>query len=69
MSPTVKLLDQIRAVTRARHLSRSTEDAYVNFARRYILLHEKRHPAEMGADEITAFLITTCERHRFTRTF
>jgi len=56
MAEKVKLLDQVRAVARARHLSHRTEDTYHNFIKRYILFHDKRHPAEMGADEITAFL-------------
>ena len=37
-------------------MSHRTEDAYVNFIRRYILFHNKRHPSEMGAAEITEFL-------------
>lgn len=51
-----KLLDQVRQVARLRHLSHRTEDAYVQFIRRYILFHNKRHPSEMGADEIREFL-------------
>lgn len=51
-----KLLEQVRAVTRARHLSHKTEDVYHNFIKRFILFHNKRHPKEMGAEEITAFL-------------
>lgn len=51
-----KLLDDVRHVARLRHLSRSTERAYVNYIRRFILFHQKRHPLEMGADEIRAFL-------------
>ena len=56
MTQKVKLLDQVRAVARARHLSHRTEDTYHNFIKRFILFHNKRHPNEMGADEITAFL-------------
>ncbi len=56
MAEKVKLLDQVRAVARAKHLSRRTEDTYHNFIKRYILYHDKRHPAEMGATEITGFL-------------
>ncbi len=56
MADEPKLLDRARMVARARHLSNRTEDTYHNFIRRYILFHNKRHPAEMGADEITAFL-------------
>jgi integrase len=51
-----KLLDQVRAVARMRHLSHRTEDAYVHHLRHFILYHNKRHPKEMGACEITAFL-------------
>jgi len=51
-----RLLDRVRAVIRARHYSRRTEEAYVAWIRRFILFHGKRHPAEMGAGEITAFL-------------
>jgi integron integrase len=56
MIQKVKLLDQVRAVARARHLSNRTEDTYHNFIKRFILFHGKRHPKEMGADEISAFL-------------
>ncbi len=56
MTEKVKLLDQVRAVARAKHLSHRTEDTYHNFIKRFILFHNKRHPKEMGADEITEFL-------------
>ncbi len=51
-----KLLDQVRYRCRVRHLARSTEDAYVGWIRRYILFHDKRHPLEMGKEEVEAFL-------------
>jgi site-specific recombinase XerD len=51
-----KLLDRVRNEIRVRHMARSTEKAYVNWIRRFILFHGKRHPAEMGKDEVTAFL-------------
>jgi integron integrase len=51
-----RLLDRVRAALRARHASRRTETAYVGWIRRYVLFHGKRHPAEMGAAEITQFL-------------
>jgi integron integrase len=51
-----KLLDRMRAAIRLRHYSIRTEGVYVDWARRYILFHKKRHPAQMGADEVTAFL-------------
>jgi integron integrase len=52
----VKLLDRVRAVARMRHLSHRTEKAYVAWIRRFILFHGKRHPTEMGANEVSAFL-------------
>jgi integron integrase len=51
-----KLLDQLRLAVRREHLSYNTEQAYVAWCRQFILFHQKRHPAEMGAPEITAFL-------------
>ncbi len=51
-----KLLDQLRDVIRLKHYSYSTEKTYVHWAKRYILFHNKRHPAEMGSAEIEAFL-------------
>ena len=51
-----KLLDQVRARIRTKHFSLRTEDAYVHWIRRYIVFHGKRHPREMGAAEVEAFL-------------
>jgi integron integrase len=51
-----KLLDRLRDAVRLRHYSLRTEEAYVAWARRFILFHHKRHPLEMGAAEINAFL-------------
>jgi integron integrase len=51
-----RLLDRLRGELRVRHRSRRTEDAYVEWTRRFILFHGKRHPSELGADAITAFL-------------
>jgi integron integrase len=51
-----KLLDQVRAKLRLKHYSLRTEKAYVDWIRRFILFHGKRHPREMGAEEVVAFL-------------
>ena len=51
-----KLLDRVRQTIRAKHYSRRTESAYVDWIRRYVLFHRKRHPSEMGAQEIAGFL-------------
>lgn len=54
--PPRRLLDQIRDATRVRHYSIRTEAAYVDWARRFVLFHAKRHPATLGATEVSAFL-------------
>jgi integrase len=54
--PKRKLLDQVRDVIRLKHYSIRTEQAYVNWIRRYIFFHNKRHPKEMGSREIEDFL-------------
>lgn len=51
-----KLLDQVRALIRTMHYSIRTEEAYVNWIRRFILFHKKRHPSQMGKGEIEEFL-------------
>ena len=51
-----KLLDRVRAIARLRHLSYKTEKSYVYHIKRYILFHKKRHPVEMGAEEVRQFL-------------
>jgi len=51
-----RLLDRVRQAIRRKHYSRRTEEAYVHWIKRFIYFHGKRHPAEMGAAEVTAFL-------------
>jgi integron integrase len=51
-----KLFDRVRAVARVRHLSLRTEQAYSDWIRRFILFHRKRHPEEMGTEEIRQYL-------------
>lgn len=51
-----KLLNQLRDEIRLRHYSIRTEQAYTQWVKRFILFHNERHPAEMGAPEINAFL-------------
>ena len=51
-----KLLDQVRDAIRRKHYSIRTEESYVNWIRRFILFHDKRHPREMGAPEVEAYL-------------
>ena len=59
-----KLLEQLRENLRVRHYSLRTEDAYLDWTRRFILFHGKRHPRDMGAPEVQAFLTyLAVERH------
>jgi hypothetical protein len=54
--PPKKLLDQVRDVLRFKHYAYRTEEIHMQWIRRYILFHNKRHPKEMGNTEIEAFL-------------
>jgi integron integrase len=51
-----RLLDRVREACRIRHYSIRTETAYGDWIKRFILFHNKRHPLDMGAAEINAFL-------------
>lgn len=51
-----KLLDQVSAVIRCKHYSIRTEQAYIDWIKKFIFFHGKRHPAEMGEKEIADFL-------------
>jgi len=52
----LKLLDRVRNVIRIKHYSSGTERAYVDWIKRFILFHGKRHPAEMTEEEVAQFL-------------
>jgi integron integrase len=51
-----KLLDQVRETIRTKHYSYRTEQTYVQWIRGYILFHGKKHPKDMGEEEINRFL-------------
>jgi Phage integrase, N-terminal SAM-like domain len=51
-----KLLDQVIEANRLDHYSYRTEKSYIDWIRRYILFHDKRHPQDMGHPEVEAFL-------------
>ena len=55
-APKPKLLDQVRIALRSRHYSKSTEQTYVHWIKRYIFFPKVRHPAEMGEAEVNEFL-------------
>ncbi|WP_306563728.1 integron integrase [Aquabacterium sp.] len=51
-----KLLDALRTQLRVMHYAIRTEDAYVDWVKRFILFHGKRHPRDMGPKEVAEFL-------------
>jgi hypothetical protein len=52
----MKLEDRIREVMRFKHYSIRTEESYVGWYKQFVRFHKMRHPAEMGAPEVEAFL-------------
>jgi integron integrase len=56
LSASPRLLDQVRGKIRLKHYSLRTEQAYLDWIKRFIRHHGKRHPREMGAAEVEAFL-------------
>ncbi|QXZ10393.1 phage integrase N-terminal SAM-like domain-containing protein [Comamonas sp. Y33R10-2] len=51
-----KRLSRLREHLRGRHYSIRTQEAYAEWAKCLILFHYKRHPQDMGAAEVEAFL-------------
>jgi integron integrase len=58
-----KLLEEIRIELRAKHYSPRTEKTYLNWIRRFIIFHNKRHPKDMGAVEIKSFINDLAVKH------
>jgi integron integrase len=56
VTPTPRLLDEVRRVLRVKHYSLRTEAIYVQWIRRFILANGKRHPRDMDENEVQAFL-------------
>ena len=54
--PPKRLLDRVRDIIRLKHYSIRTEKSYISWMKRYIIYHNKRHPKEMGKQEIESFL-------------
>jgi integron integrase len=61
-----RLLDGVREALRTRHYSARTEKAYVGWVRRFVLFHGKRHPREMGAEDVTRFLTSLAVDRKVT---
>ena len=62
--PKSRLLDQVRDAIRVRQYSLATEKVYLDWICRFILFHDKRHPAEMAKREIEAFLTYLAVKRR-----
>src|SRR3981081_4018447 len=62
--PPARLLDQVRDRIRFRHYSIRTEQAYVDWIKRFIRFHGKRHPATMGASQVELFLTDLAVVHK-----
>jgi len=54
--PSPRLFDHVRDRMRVKHYSMRTEDTYLQWIRRFIFLHGKKHPREMGGPQVEAFL-------------
>lgn len=63
-SPPPKLLDQVRAMIRAKHFSPRTEEAYVGWIKRFVRFHGLRRPREMGAPQVKEFLTLLAVQER-----
>jgi integron integrase len=58
----VLLLDRVRNAIRRKHYSLRTEQAYCDWIKRFVIFHGKRHPSELGAAEVEAFLTSLAVR-------
>ena len=52
----MRLLGQVRHVTRKKHYSIRTEQAYTDWIKKFILYHKKKHPKDMGESEISKYI-------------
>jgi integron integrase len=59
-----KLLELVRETLRTKHYSYRTEQAYVDWIKRFIIFHNKRHPRDMGAEEVQAFITYLANERR-----
>lgn len=66
--PPRRLLDQVRDAIRYRHFNYRTEPDHVEWVRGFVLFHGRRHPRELGGDEVIAFLSYLATGHRYVST-
>jgi integrase len=51
-----RLLERMRRALRVRHYSARTEGTYLDWVRRFVVFHGRRHPAYLAEREVAAFL-------------
>lgn len=68
MGQKKKLLDILRDKIRVKHYSISTEKTYVHWIKSYILFHDKKHPIDMGKNEIEQYLTSLAVKNRVSPT-
>lgn len=51
-----QLLECVREVIRTQHFSYKTEKTYISWINRFIIYHDRKHPADLRGDDIAAFL-------------
>ena len=59
-----KLLELVRETLRTKHYSYRTEQAYVDWIKRFVIFHNKRHPREMGAEEVQTYITYLANERR-----
>src|SRR5207244_1505010 len=57
-----RLLDRLRGRLQARGYGLDMQNRYVEWCRQFILFHQKRHPAELGEEEVRQFLASLAQR-------
>ena len=67
MPQAPRLLDEVRKAIRLRHYSYRTEKAYVDWIRRFVVYHDKRHPIQMGGAELEGFMSHLARSRRVCR--
>ena len=58
-----ELVERVSDAIRLKHYSLRTEETYLDWVRRYILFHDKRHPAEMGTPKTASSELAEGSRH------
>ena len=66
MSGGVGLLQVAREKMRTRHLAYRTEQAYLQWIRRYVRFHQRQHPRDLGAEGVEQIGRASCRERVFS---